>query len=296
MSLTGRDRRIVLAAIPVVIVIAYWFLLLAPTREQAAMLGQQVAKEQQRRDAAVAAVADLRTASGRFATDYTEIVRLGKAIPSTVDVPSLLVQLDAAARGTGVAFGDIKVGDRVPAPTGLGGAPAGQPAAGAASSPASTPAPPATSAQGSTAPAPAGQAAPAGGQAAAPASQAPGQAGGASGVPGLDTVPIELSLSGSFSELADVLHRLKRFVHVGDERVLVRGRLMTIDGFNFDASEFPLIKAEMKATAYLSPKAEGEAARATALGPGTAPPPAAGAPAAPSPPAATPPPATVSAR
>jgi hypothetical protein len=34
---------------------------------------------------------------------YAQVVRLGKALPSSVDMPSLLVQLDAAAAGTGYA-------------------------------------------------------------------------------------------------------------------------------------------------------------------------------------------------
>jgi len=255
MSLTARDRAILMAIVPVVIVIAFWFLLLSPKRDEAAALGEQVAAQRRQRDVAVAAAADVAASRSRFAADFTEIVRLGKAVPSTVDVPSLLVQLDAAARGTGIAFGDIKVGDRVPAAAALG-AGAGQAApapSGAATPAAGSPGQAAPSAQGATAPA------------------TPGAGAASAPVPGLDTVPVELGLSGSFSELARMLHRLKRFVYLGGDRVLVRGRLMTIDGFSFDPSEHPRIGATVKATVYLSPRAEGATAGASPSGPGTAP-------------------------
>ena len=50
-------------------------------------------------------------AKTNFAADYGEIVRLGKAIPARVDMPSLLVQLDRAAEGTGITFTKITQGE-----------------------------------------------------------------------------------------------------------------------------------------------------------------------------------------
>ena len=51
---------------------------------------------------AQAAANTARGAQTDFAADYAEIVRLGKAIPAGVDMPSLLVQLDRAAEGTDI--------------------------------------------------------------------------------------------------------------------------------------------------------------------------------------------------
>ena len=78
----------------------------------------------------------------------------------------------------------------------------------------------------------------------------------AGGHAGLDTVPLQLTLSGDFFGLADFLHRQKRFVRVAEERVEVKGRLMTIDSFHFAAADGGReLTAEVSATVYLSPKA-----------------------------------------
>jgi hypothetical protein len=84
----------------------------------------------------------------------------------------------------------------------------------------------------------------------------------------LDTVPLDFEFDGSFFDLADFFHRMKRFVHVANQAIVIRGRLMTIDSFSFDSSAgFPLIKATVTATVYLAPKAQGVDAGATPQGP-----------------------------
>jgi len=90
-------------------------------------------------------------------------------------------------------------------------------------------------------------------------------------VPGLETVPLDLELTGNFFNLANLFHRLKRFVRVANDRVVVGGRLITIDSLKFasDPQLFPKLKAEITATVYLSPKAGGTTAGATPQGPST---------------------------
>jgi hypothetical protein len=107
---------------------------------------------------------------------------------------------------------------------------------------------------------------------------------------GLDTVPLDLEFQGNFFRLADFFHDIKRFVHVVNNNVMVNGRLVTIEGVSFssDTTIFPRIKAELKATVYLSPSVEGETAGATPTGPAPTTPAAAPAPADGSAPAATP--------
>jgi hypothetical protein len=102
--------------------------------------------------------------------------------------------------------------------------------------------------------------------------------GGSAGAPGspaqpapsaLETVPLELEFQGNFFRLADFFHDIKRYGHVVSENVVVNGRLVTIEGVNFasDPLIFPRIKAELKATVYLSPLGQGETAGATPSGP-----------------------------
>jgi hypothetical protein len=55
--------------------------------------------------------------------------------------------------------------------------------------------------------------------------------------------------------------------------VVVNGRLVTIEGVKYtsDPELFPRLRAEITATVYLSPKAEGATAGATPQGPTTTP-------------------------
>ena len=259
MTLTSRDRKILLALVPLALLAAYWFLLLAPKRHEAASIQDQLTRAQSQRDTAMQRLAGLGAAQRDYASDYATVIKLGKAIPTTVDMPSLLVQLDRAARGTGIQFTSVDAGDRTDAGSSTA-------TAGASTSTSSS----STSSSGSTS---------TGATTPADSTSQPG-AGGSSPA-GLDTVPLDFEFSGSFFDLADFFHRMKRFVHVANGRIVVRGRLMTIDSFTFETptGAFPKLTATVHATVYLAPKKQGAAAGATPAGPtGTAPAPAGGAP------------------
>lgn len=275
MSITARDRKILLLLVPLLVVGIYWFLLLSPQREEAASLGDQLAQAQSDKQVAESAVMLAEAAKANAGRDYAAVVRLGKAIPTTVDTPSLMVQLDSAARGTGIEFARITTGERVVATP---------PAAAAATG--DTPAAEAGGEAASTGP---GQAVEAANNVAGqdPAAAAATTTTGA----GLDKVGLEFTFNGSFFELADFFHQLKRFVRANENRLEVHGRLMTVDGFTLTAGDkFPNVQAEVTSTVYLSPK-EG-----TAGGLGVAPDTAAAAAPASTPPAspapATPAPST----
>ena len=100
--MTSRDRKILLALIPLVLVAGYWFAVLGPKRKEATEASAQLAKAEGRRDAAVAKLNELRAAKARFDDDYRTVIQLGRAIPSSLDMPGLIVQLDKASRGTGI--------------------------------------------------------------------------------------------------------------------------------------------------------------------------------------------------
>jgi hypothetical protein len=181
-------------------------------------------------------------------------------------MPSLLVQLEAAAEGTDIRFDAITAGPRtavtppVPAEAGstaetpaaeAGGAPA-QTAPGGAVEAANETAAAADPAMDTTTSVPAGEA--------DPATPPP---------PGLETVPLSLEFEGNFFKLADFFHDLKRFVQVSNQEVLVSGRLISVDGVRWasDPEIFPQVRAEVTATVYLSPLAQGVTAGATPTGP-----------------------------
>jgi hypothetical protein len=304
--------------VPVVLLVAYWFLLLAPKRDQASTAGSELSTQQQRLDDARAQVKAAQGAKQSFDASYAQVVRLGKAIPSTVDMPSLLVQLDAAAAGTGITFTKIKTGDRVEGAAATT-TPTTPPAAGSESGTTGTP----VAAGGQTAQSAPGGAVEAANNAQSTANQRSAAAeqsgvsgsdtqtstssggglpvGGGTATPsadgttaaapaGLSTVPLELEFEGNFFNLADFFHRVKRFVSLTNENVVVSGRLVTVEGVKWssDGEIFPHIRAEIKATIYLSPKAQGVTAGATPQGPSTTGTPASATTPAESTPAATP--------
>jgi hypothetical protein len=285
VTLTDRDRKLVLYIVPAVLVALYWFVLLSPVRSEGSKLGDDLAKQQQTRDQLQSKVAQLGQARNDFATDYASVVELGKAVPTSVDMPSLLVQLDKAAHGTGIDFEHIQAGARLPA-----AAPAAATGSAAGSAASGTPAAAAGGATASTGPGKAVESAnntkaqqdssaasssgsgssssssssTGGAAAAAPAAGASGQT---SGVPGLDAVPLQFTFKGSFFNLADFFHRMKRFVRVVNDRVDVSGRLMSIESLNFTSTSFPTLEAQVSAKVYLAPKTEGATAGADPTGP-----------------------------
>src|SRR4051795_10109160 len=112
VPLSDRDRRILLILLPIVILIAYYFLILAPKRDDLKTARDEQHSAEAARDQAVAQAAQLERARQTFAEDYAAVVRLGKAIPDTVDAPSLLVQLDRAAHGTHIDFKSVSFSGR----------------------------------------------------------------------------------------------------------------------------------------------------------------------------------------
>ena len=292
-SMSDRDRKLLLAVVPVFIIVVYWFLLLAPKREQASTAAAALTKQEKRLETNRAKMAAASSAKGDFRNEYTQIVRLGKAIPAKVDMPSLLVQLDAAAKGTGIQFTRIATGDRTTVAT-APAASAGSPAPGTtpvqAGGQTAQSGPGQTTESANNAQATANQASTAASQSGVDATTSttarPGglpigggaasttATGTAASAPvGLETVPLDMEFVGDFFHLADFFHDIKRFVHVVNNDVLVNGRLVTIESVKYtsDPQLFPRLRAEITATVYLSPKVQGATAGATPQGPATTP-------------------------
>jgi Tfp pilus assembly protein PilO len=263
VSLTDRDKKIVFLLLPLVLVGAFWFLLLKPKRHEATKLSDQVTQAQEARDAAVSQANQLQAAKAKYASQYAEMVRLGKALPTKVDMPSLLVQLNAAALGTGIEFGSVTVGARA-----------------AAAPVTSSTAPGASAATAFGAAVQKAKAANAAESSSAAASSAASNAVGTTGATGaasstttptsnaatLDEVPLTFKFGGSFTDLADFFHHLKRFVHVANDKINVQGRLITIDSLKFTSTTFPSIEADVSATVYLTPKNDAATAAAASTG------------------------------
>ena len=97
-------------------VAAVWVLLLAPKREDAAVLQTRVVAAEQQRDAALSRAAEAERARATYDRDYATVARIGKAVPVNADVPSLVYQLESAARRAKVDFRAVSVLDSTPEP------------------------------------------------------------------------------------------------------------------------------------------------------------------------------------
>jgi hypothetical protein len=286
VTISDRDRRILLILVPIVIVVAYWFLVLSPKRNDLNTARDAQHAAEAARDQAVAQAAQLEKARQTFAADYAAVVRLGKAIPETVDSPSLLVQLDRASRGTHIDFNSVTFGARAqaaaPAPTAAtsgpvqpngnaaaGGAPASTGLGGAAESAGNA----TTNANQASANANAASGGTSTTSTTTPAATGTTPAAPSTAPATLDTVALTFNFTGSYFDLADFFHRLKRFVYVANNQIFVRGRLMTIDTLTFAPGSLTGtggtggLAATVGATVYLSPKAQGVTGGATPQGP-----------------------------
>ncbi len=108
--MTGRDRMVIMAVAALGLLVAGWFLAVSPKREQAAELVKQVSSEQAQLATAQSQVSNAQTAQAAYSTDYASIIRLGKAVPASAEVPSLVYQLAQASGRRSVEFNSITAG------------------------------------------------------------------------------------------------------------------------------------------------------------------------------------------
>jgi hypothetical protein len=105
--MTGRDRIVVIGIAVFVMLGAAWLLVVSPERKKAATLSTQVSAASAQLATAEGQVANARSAQTQYATAYASIVRLGKAVPPTQEVPSLIYQIAQATNDRNVEFSSI---------------------------------------------------------------------------------------------------------------------------------------------------------------------------------------------
>ena len=86
---------------------AYWMLLLSPKRQEAADLETKVSVSQAQLTQTRTTLAGYESAKSKYQANYAQLVRLGKAVPTDDDTRSLMVQVDAAAKRSGIDFDNI---------------------------------------------------------------------------------------------------------------------------------------------------------------------------------------------
>jgi Tfp pilus assembly protein PilO len=108
--MTGRDRIVIVVLGALAVLVAAWLLVLAPEREKASKLGAEVSTAQAQLTAAESQVSAARGAEAGYPAAYTSLVSLGKAVPTSQEVPSLIVQLAQASNHKQVEFSSIASG------------------------------------------------------------------------------------------------------------------------------------------------------------------------------------------
>jgi len=182
-------HKIALAAVggALLVLVVGYVALIAPRKHQANQLAAQI--DDVRGQIAVAR-AEARRRTTLRAVKVADIFTLGRAMPTTADMPDVLLQLSQVATATGITFESITPG--VPQPLGL-----------------------------------------------------------------YIQLPIQLTFSGRFYDLADLLYRLRNLVVVNSQTepptLRATGRLFTIDSVTFSQGEkkFPQIQAQLTVSAYL---------------------------------------------
>ena len=110
MRARGKEVYIIAAVVAVVLIVAWYFLLLSPTLSKISDLNTQITSAQAALDSAKANVARLETYKKTAPQSREEIVRLGKMLPESEGIPSLIVELTKTASASGVDLLSISRG------------------------------------------------------------------------------------------------------------------------------------------------------------------------------------------
>jgi type IV pilus assembly protein PilO len=116
----GREVYIITAVVAVVLIVAWYFLLLSPLRTKSSDLDSQIEAQQVALATAKQEVARLESYKKTAPQSRAEIVRLGKMLPESEGIPSLIIELTSTAKASGIDLNSIARGATQPgSPFGL---------------------------------------------------------------------------------------------------------------------------------------------------------------------------------
>ena len=258
--MTTRDRLVIVGVLLAAALAGFWFLGLAPKRKESADLQAQIATQTRQLTTAQAQAATARQAKASYNDDYAAVAKLGKAVPKSDALPSLVYQLQSVAHSARIDFTSLKIaggGGQGPTPAATAG---GASASGASATPAASAAPAASASGSSSTPA---TSSPAPATQAAASALPPGATVGSAGFP---TMPFSFVFSGTYFDMERFFGDVQSFVKVNGKQVDADGRLLSIDGFSLVAGPggFPNVKASVSATAYLRTAADDNTSTAPA--------------------------------
>jgi Tfp pilus assembly protein PilO len=108
--MTGRDRIVVMVIALVAVLAVVWLEVVSPQRAKASKLTAQVTEAKSQLSSAEGTLSSARAAKAQYGTAYAAIVNLGKAVPTSQEVPALIDQLATATGEKDVQFASITSG------------------------------------------------------------------------------------------------------------------------------------------------------------------------------------------
>jgi type II secretion system (T2SS) protein M len=109
--MTTRDRMVLIAVVVLVLLAGGWVLVVSPERNKAGAEQAQVQSARQQLETAKSQANSARAAEQRYNAAYSSVVSLGKAVPASEEVPSLIYQLELASDQRDIEFTSITTGN-----------------------------------------------------------------------------------------------------------------------------------------------------------------------------------------
>src|ERR1700722_8063237 len=108
--MTTRDRLALIGISTLAVLGLVWLMLVSPERKEASSLSSQITQAHEQLAKAETEATTARAAQSRYAAAYASVVNLGKAVPPSEEVPSLIYQLAQASNQKNVEFSSITAG------------------------------------------------------------------------------------------------------------------------------------------------------------------------------------------
>jgi type IV pilus assembly PilO-like protein len=105
--MTGRDRIVAMVLAVLAVAAAGWILAVSPKRKEVKTYEGQVTSAQTQLATARSQVADAKAAQAQYTSAYAAVVRLGKAVPPSQEVASLVYELEQVSNRRSVSFNSI---------------------------------------------------------------------------------------------------------------------------------------------------------------------------------------------
>lgn len=115
--MTARDRLVLAVVVALAVLGAFWVLLVSPERKTASKLSGEVSTASAQLATVQGEASNALAAQQRYSAAYTSVVNLGKAVPPSEEVPSLIYQLAQASNQKNVEFSSITAGGSASTPS-----------------------------------------------------------------------------------------------------------------------------------------------------------------------------------